>query len=146
VCAVNSYGLGSDPMMSCYEDGKETSSSIKFCAILFLRRILIHVVNYLLFYALRQLKVSKLSRYTPWWRFWGGGGITYSFLTSALEGGEWSASRPGRALPPGKGPPVPFDRRWVDPRADLDAEARRKILCPCRGSNPDRPTSSQTLY
>jgi hypothetical protein len=28
-------------------------------------------------------------------------------LTSALEGGEWSASRPGRALPPGKEPPVP---------------------------------------
>jgi hypothetical protein len=23
-------------------------------------------------------------------------------------GGEWSASRPGRALPPGKGPPVPI--------------------------------------
>jgi hypothetical protein len=33
---------------------------------------------------------------------------SYSFLTSALEGGEWSASRPGRALPPGKGPPVPI--------------------------------------
>jgi hypothetical protein len=32
----------------------------------------------------------------------------YSFLTSALEGGEWSASRPGRALPPGKEPPVPI--------------------------------------
>jgi hypothetical protein len=31
-----------------------------------------------------------------------------SFLTSALEGGEWSASRPGRALPPGKEPPVPI--------------------------------------
>jgi hypothetical protein len=31
----------------------------------------------------------------------------YSFLTSALEGGEWSASRPGRALAPGKEPPVP---------------------------------------
>jgi hypothetical protein len=30
------------------------------------------------------------------------------FLTSALEGGEWSASRPGRALPPGKQPPVPI--------------------------------------
>jgi hypothetical protein len=30
-----------------------------------------------------------------------------SFLTSAPEGGEWSASRPGRALPPGKEPPVP---------------------------------------
>jgi hypothetical protein len=32
---------------------------------------------------------------------------SYSFLPSALEGGEWSASRPGRALPPGKEPPVP---------------------------------------
>jgi hypothetical protein len=32
---------------------------------------------------------------------------SYSFLTSALDGGEWSASRPGRALPPGKGQPVP---------------------------------------
>jgi hypothetical protein len=26
---------------------------------------------------------------------------SYSSLTSALEGGEWSASRPGRASPPG---------------------------------------------
>jgi hypothetical protein len=31
---------------------------------------------------------------------------SYSFLTSALDGGDWSASRPGRALPPGKGPPI----------------------------------------
>jgi hypothetical protein len=33
---------------------------------------------------------------------------SYSFTTSALDGGEWSASRPGRALPPGKGAPVPI--------------------------------------
>jgi hypothetical protein len=33
---------------------------------------------------------------------------SYSFLISALDGGEWSASRPGRALPPGKEPPVPI--------------------------------------
>jgi hypothetical protein len=33
---------------------------------------------------------------------------SYSFTTSALDWGEWSASRPGRALPPGKGPPVPI--------------------------------------
>jgi hypothetical protein len=32
---------------------------------------------------------------------------SYSFMTSLLDGGEWSASRPGRALPPGKEPPVP---------------------------------------
>jgi hypothetical protein len=30
------------------------------------------------------------------------------FFTSALEGDEWSASRPGRALPPGKEPSVPI--------------------------------------
>jgi hypothetical protein len=31
---------------------------------------------------------------------------SYSCLISALDGGEWSASRPGRALPPGNEPPV----------------------------------------
>jgi hypothetical protein len=35
---------------------------------------------------------------------------------------------------------------WVSPRAGLDAGARRKILCPCRGSNPGRSVRSQTLY
>jgi hypothetical protein len=34
----------------------------------------------------------------------------------------------------------------VGPRAGLNAGARRKILCPCRESNPDRPARSQTLY
>jgi hypothetical protein len=33
---------------------------------------------------------------------------SYSFMTSALDGGEWSASRPGRALPPGKEHLVPI--------------------------------------
>jgi hypothetical protein len=33
---------------------------------------------------------------------------SYSFVASALEGGEWSASRSGRALPPGKEPPAPI--------------------------------------
>jgi hypothetical protein len=33
---------------------------------------------------------------------------SYSLTTSAVDGGEWSDSRPGRALPPGKGPPVPI--------------------------------------
>jgi hypothetical protein len=32
---------------------------------------------------------------------------SYSFTTSALDDGEWSASRLRRPLPPGKGPPVP---------------------------------------
>jgi hypothetical protein len=33
---------------------------------------------------------------------------SYSFSTSALDGGEWSASRSGCVLVPGKGPPVPI--------------------------------------
>jgi hypothetical protein len=32
---------------------------------------------------------------------------SYSFTISALDEGEWTASRPGRALSPGKGPLVP---------------------------------------
>jgi hypothetical protein len=40
----------------------------------------------------------------------------------------------------------PLDKRLGGPRVGLDAAARRKILCPCRGSKPDRPARSQTLY
>jgi hypothetical protein len=64
---------------------------------------------------------------------------SYSFLTSALDGGEWSASRPGRALPHGKDPRYPLYTRLVYLRTGLDTEVRGKILCPCRGSNPDSP-------
>jgi hypothetical protein len=39
---------------------------------------------------------------------WGERYSSYSFFTSALDGGEWSASHPGRVLRPGKGPPVPI--------------------------------------
>jgi hypothetical protein len=35
---------------------------------------------------------------------------------------------------------------WVGLRAGLGAEVRRKILCPCWGSNPGHPVRSQTLY
>jgi hypothetical protein len=38
---------------------------------------------------------------------------SYSFLTLALDGGEWSASH--RALPPGKEPVIPTEQEagWV---------------------------------
>jgi hypothetical protein len=38
------------------------------------------------------------------------GGIAPTHSTSTLDGGEWSASRPGRALAPGKGPLVPTEQ------------------------------------
>jgi hypothetical protein len=41
----------------------------------------------------------------------------YSFTISSLDGREWSASRPGRALSPGKGPRYPLDRRLGAPHS-----------------------------
>jgi hypothetical protein len=72
---------------------------------------------------------------------------SYSSYSSALDGGEWSASRPGRALSPGKRTPgTHCTGGWVGPRAGLDTEVRGKKLYLCRGSNPGRPASSQTLH
>jgi hypothetical protein len=50
-------------------------------------------------------KKVKQSRYTPWRRLGEEVYSSYSFSTSALDGGEWSASRPGRALTPGERTP-----------------------------------------
>jgi hypothetical protein len=38
---------------------------------------------------------------------------SYSLSTSSLDGGEWSASHPGRALAPRKGPSVPIEAGWA---------------------------------
>jgi hypothetical protein len=64
---------------------------------------------------------------------------SYSFTTLALDGGEWSASRPGSVLPPRKDPGTHRTGGCVGPRAGLDTEARGKILCLCRVSNLDSP-------
>jgi hypothetical protein len=81
----------------------------------------------------------KLSRCTPRRRL-GERRYSSSFSTSALDGGEWSASRPGRALPPVKGPPVPIvqEAGWA-PEPVWTQRLEEKSFCPCRGSNPDRP-------
>jgi hypothetical protein len=42
---------------------------------------------------------------------------SYSFLTSALDGGEWSTSRPDRAMPRGKDPRYPLYRRLDGPQS-----------------------------
>jgi hypothetical protein len=50
------------------------------------------------------------------------------FLTSALAGGEWSASRPGRFTPGERDPGTHWIGGWVDPRAGLDGVEKRKFL------------------
>jgi hypothetical protein len=61
---------------------------------------------------------------------------SYSFLTSALDGGEWSASRPGHTLAPGKGPPVPTvqEAEWA-PEPVWTQRLEEQSSCLCRGSN-----------
>jgi hypothetical protein len=90
-----------------------------------------------------KLPCYMLRRHLGWERRYS----SYSFLTLALDGDEWSVSWPSHALPLGKGPPgTHWIGGWVGPRAGLDTEAGRKVLCPCRGSNPSCLVRSQTLY
>jgi hypothetical protein len=51
---------------------------------------------------------------------------SYSFSTSALDIGEWSASRPGRALAPGKGLRYPLYRRLGGPQSRSGHRGYRK--------------------
>jgi hypothetical protein len=55
-------------------------------------------------------------------------------LTSALDGGEWSASCPGRFTPREKAPGTHWIGGWVDPRAVLDPAVKRKIPSTSRES------------
>jgi hypothetical protein len=71
---------------------------------------------------------------------------SYSFSTSALDGGEWSASRPGRVFTPRESTNgTHCTGGWVGPRAGLDTEATGKILCLRRESNPDRPVDKPVV-
>jgi hypothetical protein len=65
-----------------------------------------------------------------------------SFLTSALEGGVWSASRPGRLYP--------WERHsthctggWVGPGAGLNRCGKPR---PTESRSPDLPARSESLY
>ena len=59
-------------------------------------------------------------------------------MTAALEGGEWSAARPGRSLPPGK-TRYPLYRRLGGPQG---RSGRAENLVPAGIRSPDRPASS----
>jgi hypothetical protein len=60
-------------------------------------------------------------------------------LTSALDGGEWSDSRPGHFTPRERDPGAHWIGGCVGHRAGLDAVVKRKIPSPRRESNPRTP-------
>jgi hypothetical protein len=73
---------------------------------------------------------------TPWRRM---GEWKYSSnhsLTSALDGGEWSASRTGRFTSTERAPGTHWIGGWVGSRAVLDAVMKGKIPNPRREKNP----------
>jgi hypothetical protein len=66
--------------------------------------------------------------------------VPNNVFEKVAEGGERSVSRPGRALPPGKGPPVPIVQEigWA-PEPVWTQRLEEKSFRLCRGSNLDRP-------
>jgi hypothetical protein len=73
---------------------------------------------------------------------------SHSLTTSALDEGEWSASRSGHALPPGKGPPVPIGQEagWAsEPVWTQRLEKKSFASAGIKPVSPGRPVRSQTL-
>jgi hypothetical protein len=66
---------------------------------------------------------------------------SYLFSTSTLDGGEWSASRPDRALPLGEGPPVPIvqEAGWAPELINVTFLLVFNII---RELGPKRPVTS----
>jgi hypothetical protein len=60
-------------------------------------------------------------------------------LTSALDGGDWSASRPSRFIPRERAHGIQRIGGWAGPTAVLDAVVKRKIPNLRRESNPRIP-------
>jgi len=76
--------------------------------------------------------------------YWGMELQLHTFLTSALDGGEWSVSRSGRFTPRERAPGTHWIRDWVGSRAGLEAVVKRKITHPIPGlGTPDHPARSQ---
>jgi hypothetical protein len=70
------------------------------------------------------------------------------FLTSAIFGAEWSASRSGRFTPGEIAPGNHWIGGWVGPRTGLDDVEKRQFL-PTPGlelGSLGRPARSQSLY
>jgi hypothetical protein len=66
----------------------------------------------------------------------------HRFLTSVLDGGEWSASRHDHFATRERDPDTHWIGGWVSHRDSLEAVAKKKYLFSCWESNLDRQARS----
>jgi hypothetical protein len=89
--------------------------------------------------SLNTVKLSlcffKLST-MPWMHIGGVEVWLYAFLTSALDGSEWSASCPSHFTRRDRATGTHWIGGWISPRAGLDIVVKRQIPTPCWDSNP----------
>jgi hypothetical protein len=84
---------------------------------------------------------------TPWMRIGGVEVLLHTFLTSALDWGEWSASRLGRFFPRERAPGYPLDRRLGGLQSRSGHGGEDKNFQPLLGPQPpDHPARSPVLY
>jgi hypothetical protein len=67
-------------------------------------------------------------------------------LTSAVDEGEWSASRPDGFTLEKIDPRYPLDKRLVGAQSRSGCYGEDKFFCPCRESNLGHPAHSPSLY
>jgi hypothetical protein len=70
------------------------------------------------------------------------GGIDPLFLTLALDGGEWSVSRPRHFTLGERSPGTHWTGDWVGPTEEVWKLWRKEQYCACTESNPVRPARS----
>jgi hypothetical protein len=75
----------------------------------------------------------------------GSGGIAPLFIDLRLDGSKWSASRPCHFTIEKRSPSFHRIGGWLGPRAETEAVELRKVSCPYREWNTDRPACSSSL-
>jgi hypothetical protein len=82
--------------------------------------------------------------------YWGVEDSSTYYLTSALDGGDWSASRPGRFTPRERAPGTHWIGGWVSPRAIMSfiimQFSPRSIFLPFRSKYPPQHSVLRNPY
>jgi hypothetical protein len=107
-----------------------------------------HCGNVERFVRTQERETTVLVQYSTTKTYGGVHVYSHVFLTSALVGGEWSASHPGRFTLEGRAPGTHWIGGWVGPTASLDDVEKGKFLTlPGFELRPlGHPASSQSLY